>query len=116
LILKTLIVVLALSTLAAMTALAGQMTGYISDEKCALSGAKAKTAAEWIDPHEFEGCVKRCVKAGSPVVFVTEDNKILKIDAASLAKVTPHIGHKVTVTGTVDNGALKIDSITSIKM
>ncbi len=108
--------VLVLAALGAATASSGQLTGYISDEKCALSGAKAKTAAEWIDPHEFEGCAKRCVKAGSPAVFVTEDNKILKIDAASLSKVTPHIGHKVTVTGTVDNGALKIDAITSIKM
>ena len=49
-------------------------------------------------------------------MFVTEDNKILKIDAGSLAKVTPHIGHKVSVTGTVDSGTLKIDSISSLKM
>ena len=113
---KTFITVFALSTLASITALAGQVTGYISDEKCAVSGSKAKTAAEWIDRNEFEGCAKRCVKAGSPVVFVTEDNRILKIDPASLEKVTPHIGHKVTVTGKEEGGALKIDSISSIKM
>ena len=113
---KTFIIVLALSALASMTMFAGQMTGYISDEKCAVSGAKAKTAAEWIDPAQFEGCAKRCVKAGSPAVFVTEDNKILKIDAASVEKVTPHIGHKVTVTGKVEGGVLKIDSISSEKM
>jgi hypothetical protein len=113
---KILIFALAVSALASMSAAAEQMTGYISDEKCAVSGAKAKTAAEWIDPVQFEGCAKKCVKAGSPVVFVTEDNKILKIEATSTQKVTPHIGHKVTVTGNVDCGALKIDSITSVKM
>ena len=56
------------------------------------------------------------MKAGSPAVFVTEDNKILKIDAASVDKVTPHIGHKVTVTGKVEGGVLRIDSISSEKM
>ena len=113
---KSLIATLALSALACALAPAAQLTGYISDEKCAVSGSKAKTAAEWIDPAQFEQCAQRCVKAGSPAVFVTEDNKILKIDAASLAKVTPHIGHKVTVTGTVDGSSLKIDSISSLKM
>jgi len=105
-----------MSALAGISAFAGEMTGYISDEKCAVSGAKAKTAAEWIDPAQFEGCAKRCVKAGSSAVFVTEDNKILKIDAASVEKVTPHIGHKVTVTGRVESEVLKIDSISSVKM
>jgi hypothetical protein len=113
---KTFTIALVVSALASMSALAGQMTGYISDEKCAVSGSKAKTAAEWIDPARFEGCAKSCVKAGSPAVFVTEDNKILKIDRASLEKVTPHIGHKVTVTGTVVDGSLKIDSISSVKI
>ena len=113
---KIFTIVLALSALASVNAFAGQITGYISDEKCAVSGAKAKTASEWIDPAQFEGCAKRCVKAGSPAVFVTEDNKILKIDAASVDKVTPHIGHKVTVTGKVEGGVLRIDSISSEKM
>ncbi len=113
---KTFIIVLALAALVSATASGGQMTGYISDEKCAVSGAKAKTAAEWIDPAQFEGCAKRCVKAGSAAVFVTEDNKILKMDAGSAEKVTPHIGHKVTITGQVEGGVLKIDSINSVKM
>ncbi|MGD0299469.1 MAG: hypothetical protein ABSE86_20390 [Bryobacteraceae bacterium] len=113
---KNFIIVLAVSALACTAAFAGEMTGYISDEKCAVSGAKAKTAAEWIDPAQFEGCAKRCVKAGSAAVFVTEDNKILKVDAASVEKVAPHIGHKVTVTGKVEGGVLKIDSISSAKM
>ena len=113
---KTILVILAFSAVTALLAPAAQLTGYISDEKCAISGAQAKTAAEWIDPAQFEQCAKKCVKAGSPAVFVTEDNKILKIDAGSLAKVTPHIGQKVSVTGTVYRGTLKIDSISSLKL
>ncbi len=113
---KLTLVALALSAVTALLAPAAQLTGYISDERCAVSGSKAKTAAEWINPAQFEQCAKRCVKAGSPAVFVTDDNKILKIDAGSLEKVTPHIGHKVSVTGTVDGSTLKVDSISSLKM
>ena len=84
--------------------------------KCAVSGAKAKTAPEWIGPAQFEGCAKRRTKPGSPAAYVTEDNKILKIDTASMEKVTPHIGHKVSGTGKVEGGRLKLDSISSVKM
>ena len=108
--------IIALLTLGALSALAGEMTGYISDEKCALDGSKAATAKEWIKPSAFESCVQRCVKAGSPAVFVTEDNKILKIDAESMKKIAPHLGHKVVVNGKADNGTLKIDSIRSVEM
>ena len=103
--------VLALSALASMTALAGEWTGYISDEKCASASAKSKTAAEWIKPAAFESCVKKCVKDGSAVVFVTEDNRLYKIDADSMSKVMPELGHKVVVTGKIEGGTIKIDSI-----
>ncbi len=94
----------------------GAMIGYISDTKCATSGAKAKTAAEWIQPAAFEDCVKKCVKEGSEAVFVTEDNKILKLDAASTAKITAYLGHKVSVTGKVEGTTLKIDTVTGLKL
>ena len=94
----------------------GAIVGYISDTKCATSGAKAKTAAEWIQPAAFEDCVKKCVKEGSPAVFVTEDNKILKVDAASSAKVAQYLGHKVSVTGKVEGTTLKVDTITALKL
>lgn len=112
---KTLFAVLGFAALAS-TAFAGEYTGYLSDEQCATSGAKAKTAAEWIKPAGFEACVKKCVKAGSAVVFVTEDNKIVKIDAASMDKVTPEIGHKVKVTGKIEGGTLKVDSISALSL
>jgi hypothetical protein len=113
---KRLLVVLSVVAFASVSAFAGEMVGYISDAKCAASGAKAKTAAEWIKPAAFETCVKTCVKNGSEAVFVTEDNKILKIDAASLDKITPQLGHKVSITGKVEGDVLKVDSITALKM
>jgi hypothetical protein len=42
---------------------------------------------------------------------VTTDNKIIKIDEASREKVMNHLGHKVTITGTVENDTVKIDSV-----
>ena len=81
-----------------------------------LANDQAKTAAEWIKPAAFEECVKTCVKDGSEAVFVTEDNKILTFDKASVAKITPFLGRKVSVTGTVKDRTLKVDGITGLKM
>lgn len=114
---KKLIAVLSFSVLAAQGAMAAELTGYVSDAKCAASGAKAKTAAEWIKPAAFENCVNDCVKKeGSEAVFVTEDNKTLKFDAASKDKIAAHLGHKVKVTGTVTGNVLKVDSVTMLKL
>ena len=81
---KKLLVLLAL--VISIPALAEKMTGYISDDKCAASGAKAAKATDWISPDLFESCVKKCMKGGSTMVFVTEDNKVLKLDADSTQK------------------------------
>jgi hypothetical protein len=113
---KKTLALLALSALAAMTAMAGEYTGYLSDEKCAVGGAKAKTAAEWIQPKAFETCVKKCAQAGETIVFVTEDNKIVHIDAASMSKIMPVIGHKVKVTGKINGDKLTVDSISTLPM
>ena len=108
--------VVSLSWLAPAVSAADAIVGYISDTKCASSASKAKTAAEWIKPAAFEECVKKCVKEGSDAVFVTEDNKILKFDAASVGKITPYLGRKVSVTGNVKDGTIKIASIAALKM
>ena len=95
---------------------AGPIVGYISDDKCALSGAKATKAAEWIKPAAFESCVKDCLEQGAEAVFVTEDNKILKFDAASKKQVAAHLGHKVSVTGKVQGSTMTVDTITDLKL
>ena len=111
---KKFLAVAAFVGLCSVTAFAGQWTGYISDEKCAKTGAKAAKASDWIHPQVFESCAKQCAKEGSKVIFLTEDNKQVALDDASLKKVMPHLGHRVSVTGTMDNGTLKVDTVTPI--
>jgi len=113
---KKLIAVFALTALASVAPQAASMTGYVSDTKCATSAAGKSAASEWIKPALFEQCVKDCVKEGSEAVFVTEDNKIVKFDAAAKEKIKPFLGHKVNISGTVKNGVLTIDQISSVKM
>jgi hypothetical protein len=103
-------------SLSTLGAAGGAMIGYVSDTKCAMSGASKKTAAEWIQPAAFEKCVKECVGQGSEAVFVTEDNKILKLAATSKDKVTPFLGHKVSVVGNVNGGTLTIEKITGMEL
>jgi hypothetical protein len=111
--------VCALAVFLAFTSLAvfaEDWTGYISDEQCAVSASKAKKASDWVNPDKFESCAQKCAKASSPVVFVTEDNKILKFDADSTKKVLPLLGHRVSLSGTLENGALKVSKVTGINM
>jgi hypothetical protein len=98
---KKLFATLALSALGSMTAFAGEWTGAISDAKCKHTDGSEKSIA----------CAKTCVKGGGEMVFVTSDDKVLHIDKDSVAKVTPHLGHKVTVTGTVNGDTVTVDSI-----
>ncbi|MGO9230446.1 MAG: DUF5818 domain-containing protein [Bryobacteraceae bacterium] len=90
---------LVLAALAASSAMAAQWTGYIIDEMCA--GKK-----------EMLGnvtCAQNCIKRGSPAVLVTDDGSVLKI--ADQAKVVPFAGKKVTITGELADGAIKVESV-----
>lgn len=111
-------IVLALSVMlwTALPAAAAEMTGYLSDEACVSKNLSVKKAMDWIQPTAFEACVKKCVKEGSAVVFVTEDNKVLRLDAASLQKATPYIGKRVSVKATVSGTTIALDSVTAIAM
>jgi hypothetical protein len=91
----------ALMAFGSLSAFAGEWTGYIADSKCKHVDGTEKSVA----------CTQKCIKGGADAVFVTADNKVLKIDKDSMDKVTPHYGHKVTVTGKVDGDTLKVDSI-----
>lgn len=41
---------------------------------------------------------------------------MLKLDPGSTQKAGAHLGHRVSVTGKVANGSLKIDTIATINM
>ena len=89
--------VLALSVFA-LTAMAADMKGYISDEKC---------GAKHVKDHNTK-CVEGCVKGGAAPVFVT-GGKVYKIDDAS--KVADHLGHEVTITGELKGDTVKVESV-----
>lgn len=113
---KKALTLFAFLALAVIPFLGEQMTGYVSDEACAVHGSKAAKATDWMNPKVFPSCAQKCAKQGSPLVFVTEDNKILKLDAASTQKASAHLGRRVSVDGKVENGTLKIEKIATIKM
>lgn len=95
---KVVLALLLVLSLFALTAVAGEWTGYISDSKCGAKGAK--------DAHK--DCAVNCVKGGASPVFVT-DGKVYKIDDAS--KVQDHIGHKVTITGEMKGDSVSIEDV-----
>jgi hypothetical protein len=92
----------ALATLAlglAASGLAAEFKGFVEDTKCSTNPAM-KDDAE---------CAQKCIKGGSPAVLVAEDGKIYKI--AEQAKIVPHAGMKVTVTGTLKGDTISVDSV-----
>ena len=98
---KLVFAVLLVLSLLAFTAAAAEMTGYVSDAKCAKDVAKAES-----DAHA--GCAAGCAKKGAALVFVS-GGKIYQLD--DQAKVQDHAGHKVTIMGKVDGDTLKVDSV-----
>jgi hypothetical protein len=88
-------------SLFALSAMAADMTGYVSDAKCAADVAKVEA-----DGHA--NCAAACARKGAELVFVS-GGKVYKVD--DQAKVKDHAGHKVTISGKVDGDTLKIDSV-----
>jgi hypothetical protein len=94
--------VLAVFAFCAMSAMAAEWTGYISDAACA--GKKEDHGAS----ADHAACAARCIKGGSPAVLVS-DGKVYKI--ANQDKVVAHAGHKVTITGTADEDTITVESV-----
>jgi hypothetical protein len=81
-------------------AFAASWTGVISDEHCG-----AKHAAMTADD---KACVDKCAKGGAAAVLVAGD-KVYKIDNQDA--VQKHLGHKVTVTGTLKEDTVHVESV-----
>lgn len=92
-----------LFTLAAASAFAAEVTGFIADANC---GAKheAGTAAD-------AKCSQGCIKKGAAAVLVTKDGTVYKIAEDSQAKAKEFAGKSVSVNGSVSDGTLTIESI-----
>ena len=80
-------------------AIAADWTGYIIDKNCASKKAMLGN----------EACAKKCITGGAPAVLATEDGKIYPI--ANQDKVIEHAGHKVTVTGKMEDGTITVESV-----
>ena len=89
--------------LAAPAAMAAEWTGWITDEHCGAKGAKA----------EHQSCALRCADRGAALVFYNlADEKVYKLDDQAAAK--KHLGHKVKVTGTMDEATIKVEAIDEV--
>ena len=100
---KKILSVIAIGALCTVGAMAETWKGTISDSMCG-----AKHVAGSADDAK---CVAACVKDhGAEAVFVT-DGKVLKIAADSKEKVAAHLGHNVTIKGTLDGDTVTIESI-----
>ena len=95
-------------SLFAVSAAAGEWTGWISTASCvSRSGCAAN-----IEKASHKRCAQMCAKGGIPLVFATE-GKALKIENAE--KVLDYIGDKVTITGKMEGDTVKIDSVKAAK-
>jgi hypothetical protein len=82
---------------------AEELSGTISDSMCGKAHADAS--------EKSQACVKACIeKKGAAPVFVSGD-KVFKIDPESKEKVMAHLGHKVTINGSVEDDTITVDSI-----
>jgi hypothetical protein len=88
----------------AMTAMAAEWSGYISDAGCTTKQGVAKVAA---DGHA--GCAKSCIKRGDKAVLVTPEGKVFQI--ANQDKVIEHAGEKVTLVGEIDADNITVSEV-----
>jgi hypothetical protein len=96
--------VLALSFSLLLMAADGKWTGWITDEHCGSSGAKA----------DHKECALKCVSEGKKLVFYNNsDKKIYPLDNQDLAKA--NLGHEVVVHGSLQDGAIKVAKIDPAK-
>jgi hypothetical protein len=83
--------------LCSWSAFAEDLTGVFTCSKCKHTGASAA------------GCARTCIKNGVAPIFVTSDGKTYKV--ANPDKVGDRIVEKVTVTGSVHDDTLTIESV-----
>ncbi len=89
-------------SLFALTASAGEWTGYISESHCGAKHMDGSDAAA--------KCVKSCVRGGAKLSFVTEDKKVIPIANPSAVKEAQY-GRKVKVTGEMSGDSLTVNTI-----
>lgn len=100
---KRFFVVLTFGSLLGVSAMADTWSGVISDSMC---GAKHAAMTD-----KDAKCAQTCVKEhGADPVFVT-DGKVYKIAADSKEKVMEHVGHKVTIDGSMTGDTITVNDV-----
>jgi hypothetical protein len=95
--------------------------GQIVDEGC-YKMDKSNTGVDHKMPKgDTKDCAIACAKAGRPMAILTSDGKVYEIAgglaADKNAKIIPHVGHTVEVTGDVmDHGDKMMITADSLKM
>src|SRR5262245_33669362 len=85
-------------------ALAGEWTGWVTEDQCGAKGAKA----------EHKDCAMKCLEGGGKLAFYNSaDQKIYNLDNQDLAK--EHLGHEVKVSGEVEGDSIKVSGIEMTK-
>jgi hypothetical protein len=88
-------------TLAAPAMYADEWVGWITDEHCGAKGAK----------EEHGSCALRCADRGAALLLYNlADKELYKLDDQEAAKKM--VGKKVKVSGTKEEGTIKVTSIT----
>ncbi|MGH9475624.1 MAG: hypothetical protein ACRD1C_04760 [Terriglobales bacterium] len=83
-----------------------RVSGYIMDAKCSTNKAMRHPGSKTSE------CAVSCVKQGSPAVLVERSGKVIKIDDASQAKVADAVGKMATLSGTIADGTITVDTVT----
>ena len=96
---KTLTAAALLALGLAATGMAADFTGFVEDTTCSTMAGMKNDAA----------CAQKCIKGGDAAVLVTPDGKIYKL--ADQAKIVPHAGHNVTITGDLKGDTITIASV-----
>lgn len=79
---------------------ADEWVGWITDEHCGAKGAS----------EGHKSCALKCAGDGAALVlYNTADEKLYKLSDQKAAK--EHVGHKVKVTGTVEESTITVTSI-----
>jgi hypothetical protein len=95
--------------------------GQVVDASC-YKMDKSNTGNDHKMPKgDTKDCAVGCAKAGKPMALLTSDGKVYEIAgglaAEKNAKIIPHIGHTVEITGDVmDHGGSMMITADSLKM
>ena len=79
--------------------------GRLVDQGCYLKDKANNADNDHKMPADTAGCAIACAKKGLPLALVAEDGKVYSIagdlTAENNAKLVPHMGHIVAITGAV---------------